>query len=346
MPTERKPGRWLPAWLGRLVGTRRRRRGLYDAVTEGMLHAASERSPTPQNVLAYLRFRRDLGHPPTETQAAKLLGHLGGYRGARARHAVNLLLEGGFSEQLIAAMSKYEMIRLANNSPPVAHSISEADRSSERVRLLAELHRSQEAWREMFADHLRNHRASLCVVGNAGTLVGSGLGERIDTHRSVTRFNRYRSDVSNPADTGTRIDVWVRAPDLGDFDPGADESPSWVVLSGADPRYHLAEWDAIVGLMERGAKVLTIPLEIWRRLVAQLHAPPSAGLMYLAWVMELLGGAAGLTAAGFQRPDGEGTAQYHQALPRHRASQRHRWDAERELLGQWQRDGLVFLGDS
>ena len=143
-------------------------------------------------------------------------------------------------------------------------------------------------------------------------------------------------------DIGDRIDVWVRAPDLSGFAPSP---PPWVILGGPDPLFQLSEWDAISSLHAQGAKVLTVPLATWQRAVETLGAPPSAGVMLLAWIGEILGGHDDVSAAGFQvRADDVEPGAYHQALRKHIASSRHRWPVERRLLARWQAQGLTLLG--
>jgi hypothetical protein len=327
-----------------MLGKRRRKRGLYDGETAELLRRAVERRPTAENLLAYARFRRDLGFVPEPELADELQDRLSSYRGGSLRHACNLLVECGRGGDVVDALPRETLRRLAGSSPAIAHVLGPDDIPSERAHRLAELHDSQTLWRDELGEELRAHRGSLCVVGNAGSLVGSGLGAAIDEHQLVVRFNQFTSAQAEAHDIGARVDVWVRAPDLAGFDPGAEQTPSWVVLSGADPRYHLASWDALVELGQRGVQVVTLPLDIWRDLVATLEAPPSAGVLFLAWAIDQLGGAAGIAVAGFQRPDGDDVeARYHHALPSHRGSTRHRWPAERQLLGRWQAQGLVFL---
>ncbi len=170
------------------------------------------------------------------------------------------------------------------------------------------------------------------------------MGEKIDAHEIVVRFNRYRSDRSRPEDTGQRTDVWVRAPDLRHADSPDNPAAEWIVLSGPDIRYQLADWTPLVPHIEAGRRMLTVPLVTWHALVKELHAPPSAGILLLAWIIELTGSTAGITAVGFQSADSPiGVRQpYHHALPRQRPGHRHNWAGERALLSRWMAQGLVL----
>jgi hypothetical protein len=312
---------------------------MYDAETSELLRRAVDARPTPKNQLAYLRFRRDLGNLPEPEAAVRLLDALPSLRGSALRQACNLLCECGRVDDVVSALPRSTLREMAASSPPMAAALG--DEVAGGPARLAELHRSQEAWRRALADTVRQHQGSICVVGNAGSLSGARLGDAIDRHALVSRFNHYRSASTDDRDIGCRIDVWVRAPDLRGFAPA--KPPPWVVLSGADPRFQLASWGPILTLLDAGVRVVTLPLSTWRPLVARLAAPPSAGLLYLAWLVELLGDPATITAAGFQLGEPDAGAAYHQALPRHRGSVRHRWLAERAILREWRERGMRFL---
>jgi hypothetical protein len=332
--------RWLPAWGSRLLGARRRNRGMYDADTAELLRRAVDARPTPKNQLAYLRFRRDLGQLPELEEAARLLAALPRLRGPALRQACNLLCECGRVDDVLSALPRSALRTMAASSPPMAAALRD-EIAGGPARRLAELHGSQEAWRRALADTVRQHQGSICVVGNAGSLVGARMGDAIDRHALVSRFNHYRSASTDDRDIGCRVDVWVRAPDLRGF--ATAKPPPWVVLSGADPRFQLGSWSPILTLLDAGVRVVTVPLSTWTPLVARLAAPPSAGLLYLAWLVEVLGDPATITAAGFQLGEPGAGAAYHQALPKHRGSERHRWPAERAILREWREQGLRFL---
>ncbi len=171
------------------------------------------------------------------------------------------------------------------------------------------------------------------------------MGEKIDAHDIVVRFNHYRSATSRLEDTGRRIDVWVRAPNLNIIDLAENPMADWIVLSGPDIRYKLANWEPLKPHLEAGRQILTVPLDIWRTLVNELQAPPSAGMLLLAWAIRLTGSPAGITVAGFQSAINPVLIRqaYHQALPQQRPGRRHNWAGERKLLNRWQSAGLTLL---
>jgi hypothetical protein len=193
-----------------------------------------------------------------------------------------------------------------------------------------------------FTDLVRQTAAGsgICVVGNAGRLRGGGLGAFIDSHALVVRFNRFRSTTSADADIGSRVGVWVISPVFSGPPP---PSVKWVVVAGPDMQYRFQSWKRLLPALSAGAAVLTAPLPPWRRLVARLQAPPSAGLQVLFWLRRLLGSWKGVTAVGFGLT-AAGTRAYHHADRRQQPVRRHNWEGERGLLDEWISEGLRVDG--
>jgi len=297
---------WTARW--------RRRKGCYDRCTLALYRLAWRRSRSASALLDYLLFRRDLGYALSERWRAPLGAACGALRGGRRLLALALLDEAAQAGSGLPA--------------------SGGEMWSDGV--LATLRVCQSAWQEAFRQLLLAQQAGgICVVGNGGRLRGAALGEMIDRQGLVLRFNRFQGGASGAADLGRRLDVWVTAPG---FD-GPVPAVGWIVVSGPDMRFRRQNWDRLAPAIERGTPVLSVPLEPWRALVAQLQAPPSAGILMLAWLKSLLGSWAGIVAVGFGRAASAATA-YHQADPAHRPAGRHDWIAEHALLARWQGEGL------
>jgi hypothetical protein len=205
---------------------------------------------------------------------------------------------------------------------------------------LARLEERQRGWRAAFADLLRKSRAKgICVVGNSGSLRGAGHGDWIDAHDLVVRFNRFRCEESSTADIGSRIHVWVAAPGFPGSPP---EEVAWTVITGPDMRYRRQNWELLRDRLEADRPVLTVPLEVWRALATRVCAPPSAGLLMLAWIKALFGTWGGISTVGLGVATSQGTP-YHHADPNQKPVARHNWEAERILLGQWRAEGLRMM---
>jgi hypothetical protein len=76
-----------------------------------------------------------------------------------------------------------------------------------------------------------------------------------------------------------------------------------------------------------------------------LGAPPSAGVLFLAWAHRLLGDFEHLVIAGFDIASA-GTKGYHHAGPAIRGGRRHAWEREKALLDEWRNQGLRSLPET
>ncbi|RLJ20365.1 hypothetical protein DJ031_06055 [bacterium endosymbiont of Escarpia laminata] len=303
------------------------------------------------NLTAYLRFRRDLGLAAPSRLLKPLLASFVSFNTVTQRWVFNWLLEG--RGEALDDFPSDILRNLAESSPAAAAAMTQrGEQITSEAKTLATLQKMQEVWRDEFTTYLSANRDSICVVGNAATAANSTIGRSVDTFNVVFRFNRFSTETScavsdgKPTtqlqEVGRRLDVWVCAPNLQTPYPPAVEAVEWVVIAGPDVRYHLADWGNIISLLDVHKKVLTVPLSVWRMLVRDLKAPPSAGILCLAWVIEMRGAPEGLKAAGFQRQSVTGM-RYHYALHRHKPSRRHNWEGERALLHHWEMQGLQFL---
>lgn len=305
--------RWarrLPAVLISQFARHRRQKGFYDTCTLSLYRRAWSLSRSPSALVDYAMFRRDLGFPLAANLVEPIRQSIAHLRARRRRQGLALLSEVG---------------------------IASGARSVWADDMLSGILDQQERWRAGFTDYVRSRRAhGICVVGNAAWLNGAGCGALIDQHGAVVRFNRFRGAGGTDSDLGTRLDIWVVAPDFIDIPPGTAD---WLVVTGPDMRYRRSDWSYLSRPVAEGAAIITIPLGPWRHLVGKLQAPPSAGLLFLAWLHDLLGSWSGIRAVGFGGPVGDGAA-YHHADARHRAGSRHNWKGERSVLEEWMGQGL------
>jgi hypothetical protein len=312
--------RWAPLLLLRWGAQLRRYRGRYDPFTLALFRRIWARSRHPRALLAYVMFRRDLGLPLMKWHVPLLAQALGQLSRSQRRFALNLLAEA----QSSSAQPSAVLTTNGGRGKGGENSIE------------ASIRAKQTDWRPDFANWLRQRSANgICVVGNANRMIGAGLGDEIDQHGVVVRFNQFRESSSSLADIGTRMDVWVTSPGFsGAVPPGVE----WVVVSGPEMAFRLQDWRRFEAPQRLGVKILTVPLQPWSELVKRFEAPPSAGLLFLAWSQTLLGSWSPIRALGFGVTNDGDPSQH--VLAHHRPSGRHNWPAEQTLLRAWQAKGL------
>lgn len=314
-----------------LLGHYRRRKGYYDGTTARRFGSGWKKSGNPGHLLAYALFRRDLGERLPGRLVGPLTDALPRLSPAQRRLALGLIAER--SPEVLAVLPA-AMLADGAGMPSIAPFCTDESEASSGA---AKIHREQDAWRSEFARDLRRALAGdgVAVIGNAAGLLNSGLGGAIDSHEMVIRFNHFMGASAPVRDVGGKIDVWVVAPG---YDGPLPESVGRIVMTGPDMRYRMADWSRFMPLVERGVPLLTVPLDIWRTLVRQLEAPPSAGVLVLSWLHALNAGWEGLAMAGIG--SGIGKGRYHATLSRHVASSRHAWQREADLVRAWRRAGL------
>ena len=297
-----------------LMAKRRRKKGIYDTKTLWYYKKAWLKKRDPKAFVEYCMFRRDLGLPLSRNRADLLLGLLETLGRKHKKYAVSLLREVShtYSSDIFTFKENREWLNKIDNN--------------------------QEQWRKSFKEALVTHKKNgICIVGNSAILNRSMLGDAIDQQGLIVRFNRCWQEDKNDKDTGKRLDIWVSAPD---YHGKSQSSASWLIVSGPDMLYREAGWKRFEDIVSSDGRVLTVPLEIWKKLVFTLHAPPSAGLLVLFWFKEILGSWDGLCAVGFDLT--ESTVDYHHADPKHKPGKRHNWIREKALLKEYQNEGLKF----
>ena len=339
------PTAWLPGWVAYLAGVLGQAAGKYDSQTERLFEHAWRRQRSLRAMVGWLRFRRELGLAPEARQVKSLQTALDGKQGRLTTQTLELLLEAEALAPAVTGLSDKMLMAQANSSPPVAHlALARGLNLSARATRLAALQAGQISSRNDFAAQLGAVMGRVCVVGNAGSLNGAGVGAVIDDHDLVVRFNHWTTPHSVRADIGGRCDVWVCAPRfLAGRQWREPATARWIVLTGPDVRYARAgtpvDWDRVLELQGGGARILTVPLDIWGESVAWVGAPPSAGILFLVWAKRMMGGLQHLAVAGFDIASANANG-YHHAGQHLRPGRRHNWDRERLLLDAWIAAGL------
>lgn len=172
----------------------------------------------------------------------------------------------------------------------------------------------------------------VCIVGNSPTLLGSGKGEEIDSHKLVIRFNSYNTEYPYSEDYGCKTDVWVRMP----FHPYVKNRPEpghkLIMFSGSN-RYHrpYAEWDGVFELIEEGYPVEFFDAKSFYELQEKLGAPPTAGLMLCYSLYKMIGPLKKSNYYGFSYLQ-EVSGAYHYSDSNANSGKRHCWSSEAEVF--------------
>ncbi len=288
-------------------------------------------------LIRYVEFRRDMGMLLTKRLAQLLQKGLGNLNDYDYYLALSFLLERTPELIMPACFSQNANGLL---TPPLAASLPE---KSAKMALISEIHQQQAQWREAFRNWVKQQQsAGICVVGNAASLTGKNMGHKFDQFGAVIRFNLFQTDDDTYADIGTHHDAWVMAPGFRGYAP---QKVKWCIITGPDMRFRLSYWDTVLPLLHDNIPVLTVPLPVWRDIVAKLKSPPSAGIVFLAFLRELLGSWEGVHIAGI----GTGLTlggRYHRADSKQHAVTRHDWHKEARLIRKWQQEGLSILDDA
>lgn len=184
----------------------------------------------------------------------------------------------------------------------------------------------------LFSDWLRARKPdSIALVGNGPQTRGMALGEEIDAHKLVIRFNRADTSENFRQDIGSRSDIRVISPSYVSQLPADTTLP--LAVTGCLPfdrpgRY----WQKLASL--RQSPTVYFDPSVWRSLVAQLHAPPSAGLLCLAELSLFRAQVGAISVYGIST--GARSSRNHYS-DRHRRSTRHDWDKEARLAGEYAR---------
>jgi hypothetical protein len=296
--------RWIGGLCVGLLARWNRWQGHYDRRTLRLHWSAWHRTRQPAQLMRLALFRRDLGYALPSRWGRPLAHHLasGKLRSADQRRLADLL---------------------------------SADRADACAEMQA--HRVEfERWLEkrLLTFDSGSSGAGICVVGNAGSLRGWGGGAVIDAHAVVVRFNHWHDTPVDRDDTGARADIWVVSPA---YQGRVPDGLAWAVVTGPDPHASLSRWPVPQALQRAGVPVLTVPLAVWRDLVLRLEAPPTAGVLMLAWLHALRGNWTDIGCVGVGTGD---AGKAHHIVSGARPGRRHAWLREQSLVKGWQARGL------
>ncbi len=183
-----------------------------------------------------------------------------------------------------------------------------------------------------FENRILEAKGDFCVVGNSPKEVGSGRGAEIDARKLVIRFNSYSTQYPFAQDYGRRTDVWVRYPRLMGITERMDYNIKSVIVSGSNWPHRMEDGLKLFSnLIADYSSVGIVPFDVYRRLVAELKAPPSAGLQILFWIYTLTGPIARDSVRGFELTDQPKNRGLQYSIGTQRQV-RHDWEKERKML--------------
>lgn len=304
-----------------------RNQGDYSIATLALFEQAWQETQTLETYAALLSFQRDLGQPLTKKQYEHLQTHYltkgkgpGRFAGKLKRSLQNLCLE-------------YEHNHPGTPPCPITSKQTAAGvvPLPWQRNAVAKLRQRQTEWRTAWLEDLNNKaHKGIAVVGNSGRLLGQAKGSLIDSHGAVIRFNQPATSHDAHLHLGVHTHTRVVAPGYKGVIPPCN----WVVLSGPEMQYQRQNWRHLAPVFKRETPIVTVPLELWASLVEQLEAPPSAGLLMLAWLRRQPGLSNAIHPYGFGYSPSE-PVPYHAADPNHPPAIRHRWGKEAELIATW-----------
>lgn len=292
------------------VAKKLRTEGFYDYRTLYFYKKAWQKTKNAKNLVEYLSFRRDLGYKLSINKQIILKNNLHLLKNKEKQSACCLLNE-------VQALGNEEC------------SIKDINKI---------IHDNQIIWLNEFQEALNSAAdKKICIVGNSASLRYANIANNIDKSGIVIRFNKCFNDETKSY-TGHKIDIWVCAPNFKDE---VQERADWIILTGPNLVYKNYNFDRFEKYVKNGKKILGVPLNIWKELVFILKAPPSAGVLVLWWLKNILGGWNGICASGFDLS--VKTGRYHHVNPRYLAGERHNWKLEKKLLIDWKSQGLEII---
>ena len=306
--------RFLVPYYLSLRGKRARRKGQYSIETLNIFKKANSQTSNVNIKFYYLFFLRHLGFVIDVKGFNFILDSFHRLKPKNKILALNFIIEYRPSYDLFKITDEIQLLKFANRSPAISNFLKSngsngLDKDSE---LLSNFFERRREWNEQFSHYLKSNIKSVCVVGNSYSSEEKVLGSRIDSMSIVVRFNSYFSDdIEVKKNRGEKTNVWITSPNFIFPDkPSEEDCIDWVIISGPDICFTMSKWSEVNKNLRRGSKVITPPLHIWRQLVSVLEAPPSAGVLIIAWFIEILGNPRGLSITGFQKSSDMKSEQY------------------------------------
>lgn len=247
------------------------------------------------------------------------------------------LHQSSFFKLLLKGLSRHQVRQLTNLADELNNNTQSALGVPKHSRRLALSLRSQQSqWQTMLQSEL-SQAQSVAVVGNSPKLLESSQGAFIDSHDLVIRFNQFLPtdgrDISSSI--GKKLDIWVMSPG---FRGPIPEHARYILITGPNMVWWQQNWQHLACA---NSPILGIPLTSWQTSVARLDAPPSAGFACLDWLINdqrienIRPRALGFGYNPTQQ------SRYHIQSDVHKATSRHNWRAEQEVIETWKKESKL-----
>ncbi len=169
---------------------------------------------------------------------------------------------------------------------------------------------------------------SVCIVGNAKSLLTTDYGAEIDAHDIIVRLNK--GFVTTPAAQGTRTDMVGLTPELTEAETAEKFQPRYFLMLIPKMRHY-----RFYG-RDNVRNTLFYRFRDWLDDRNHIGRRPSSGFMAISWMVRL-GAANSITLYGFDfgatptyyNPEGYKTP--------------HNYDREREIVLGWEKEGRIRI---
>ncbi len=184
-----------------------------------------------------------------------------------------------------------------------------------------------------FAKLIRENKGSICVVGNSPCEIGRRLGRAIDDHALVVRFNNFSTSPEHAQDYGVKCDVWCRSPFYKDITRRPGFKPSLTITGSPIPWRKEDGQDMAIEYMARNEPLDSAPISLVPLVAIRCGAPPSSGILTIAWIKSILGSLDGVSVCGFELTDQKDGLKHYFNNPGRTKSPPHNWTGRASGLG-------------
>lgn len=192
---------------------------------------------------------------------------------------------------------------------------------------------------ECIFDKLTNKASTIAVVGNSPELLNNSLGEEIDSHDIVIRFNKFFITDELVKNTGSKTTLCVVDKNTSHHFFQCGRVNASLLIVGEDLRVYHPSLDDFTALNSNFNEVGNINRQIYIDLAKILQAAPSSGMQIVEAIRRLRGGFEGVSFYGFNFTDQldavASSASYGRKC---KPSFAHNWHGEKILFNEFRKN--------